>query len=97
MSEIDTAAIVATVGTIAALVVIALFLRGCGRDKDIPTMNPGTGTALPKRIILTVTGQPSNVRWAKGNYLIADDCCAFDEPCEQCVKRIEKAHDAKRY
>jgi hypothetical protein len=31
MSEIDTAAIVATVGTIAALVVIALFLRGCGR------------------------------------------------------------------
>jgi hypothetical protein len=28
MSDIDTAAIVATVGTIAALVVIALFLRG---------------------------------------------------------------------
>jgi hypothetical protein len=31
MSDIDTPAIVATVGTVAALVAIALFLRGCGR------------------------------------------------------------------
>jgi hypothetical protein len=47
MNNIDTAAIVATVGTIAALVVIALFLRGCGKGKDIPTMNPGTGSKPP--------------------------------------------------
>jgi len=27
--------------------VIALFLRGCGKGKDIPTMNPGTGSKPP--------------------------------------------------
>jgi hypothetical protein len=50
MSDIDTAAIVATIGTIAALVVIALFLRWCGRGKDIPTNNPGTGSKSPTMI-----------------------------------------------
>jgi hypothetical protein len=42
MSDIDTAAIVATVGTIAALVVIALFLRWCGRGgvKSIDSNRP---------------------------------------------------------
>jgi hypothetical protein len=41
MSEIDTAAIVATVGAIAALVVIALFLRGCGRWVGTPSHASG--------------------------------------------------------
>ena len=101
MNNIDTAAIVATVGTIAALVVIALFLRGCGKGKEPDRIVHGDAndtrwarTALECEVI---TARVESLRmadeWANvAGYLYPD----LEEQCAQRIARDETESQEKK-
>lgn len=102
MSYADTSAIVATVGTISALLVIALFLRGIGRGKahesqDVkisrwPRLDGNgvsEGRSVPRRVMY---GEANDPRWSKEAMEIQSASMeiqsAFAQIREVCAQRI---------